>query len=159
MSQKRSGDEQQQSDGVSVTFQLTDGIKIYQRNEEINSKNIKRKSLSYSTIENVFIVIHFFGFYFEDNLCGSMRLFIAFMIGACTFILFAQRQSLNMTLLCMVDQQSIEESLSSSQIKMNNTCTISTFNTSNQITVEPGSFSWDKSTQGLLVGAFYWGYW
>ena len=51
----------------------------------------------------------------ESRLCCSHRLFIAFLLGACTFILYAQRQILNMTIYCMIDHRSLETSLLESE--------------------------------------------
>lgn len=89
------------------------------------------------------------------NLCCSYRLFLAFLLGACTLILYAQRQTLNFTLFCMVNENGRFDLLS--DVIANNSCRNVHFNTSVE-TIKPGPFFWDKDIQGLILGSFYWGY-
>jgi len=90
----------------------------------------------------------------QERYCGSARLFMAFMLSFCTFTLYSQRQSLNMTIHCMIDKESLMQNLELSHIQ-NFTCR-NQLNLSEDIL--PGKYAWSKTGQGLLLGAFYWGY-
>lgn len=91
---------------------------------------------------------------------GSQRLLIAILLGFCSFSFFAQRQSLNMTILCMVDHKTLAN-MTATHVNHTAACRIplsSNLTDENEDELTNGPFLWSKHTQSIILGSFFWGY-
>jgi len=76
--------------------------------------DVEEKEQSKRKSPSLFMRIHFWSilFTFEwilDKLCCSYRVLVGILIGICSFIMYAQRQTLNVTIICMVNKESIKD--------------------------------------------------
>ncbi|KAI6215332.1 hypothetical protein M3Y94_00373100 [Aphelenchoides besseyi] len=96
----------------------------------------------------------------RPGLLCSARLNFAFLSFLGCVILYASRSNLSFSLVCMVNNTAIElQNGPALTSKKNSECEINTSNnhTSTDDRVD-GDLLWPKSTQGMLLSAFFWGY-
>ncbi|XP_076438776.1 sialin-like [Babylonia areolata] len=95
-------------------------------------------------------------FFFEDEEIEQARYVLAFWSFMGFFNMYCQRVSLSVALLAMVNSsQSADLDSASASASASLECLDHSDNTTTNST---GEFQWDEETQGLILGAFYYGY-